>query len=361
MVELSSRDIAISLLCAGAAALLVMLAEWLHWRRIGRLRLLAFGPAGRPEFWVWIVSPLKVMAVGAAVWALVVLILLPPVKRSPDEDRQIPFHKLKHIVLILDVSPSMRLQDAGIDRDESRMKRAREVMESYFQRIPMDEYRVTVIATYTKALPVVEDTRDINVVRNVLTDLPMHFAFVPGETELFTGIRRAADTARGWRPNSTTVILVSDGDTIPATGMPRMPSSVSDVLVVGVGDPTQGSFINGRHSRQDVGTLRQIAARLKGYYHNGNDRHLPTDLIKRLTLSAEGEARTVWTAKDWAFVALLFGCIVLTLRPVLLHYFGTRWMPGVRTTRIDVHERKSADAPNTQNAMEYPTGSIYSG
>jgi Ca-activated chloride channel family protein len=360
MVELTDRQIGIALISAISAGALVLLAEWLHWRRIRRIRVLAFGPVGRPAVWVWLVSPLKVLSVAAVTWAMVVLILLPPMRRAPNEDRVIPFHQLKHIVLILDVSPSMRLADAGMDGDQSRMVRAREVMESYFQRIPMDEYRVTVIATYTKALPVVEDTRDINVVRNILTDLPMHYAFKSGDTELFKGISRAADVARGWRPNSTTVILVSDGDTVPSTGMPQMPSSVADVLVVGVGDPTQGSFINGRHSRQDVGTLRQIAARLRGFYHNGNDRHLPTELIKRLTTSAEGIARTEWTIKDWALVALLTGCSLLTMRPLLLHYFGTSWLPGVRLQTAGVDTNCSPSELGRQNAMENPLNSVYS-
>ena len=44
----------------------------------------------------------------------------------------------------------------------------------------------------------------------------------------------------------------------------RMPASVAGVLVVGVGDPQAGMFIDGHQSRQDVSTLRQIAARLRG-------------------------------------------------------------------------------------------------
>ncbi len=70
--------------------------------------------------------------------------------------------------------------------------------------------------------------------------------------------------------------MLSDGDTVPATGMPKMPASIADVLIVGVGDPRQGSFIDGRMSRQDASTLRQIAARLGGIYHDGNQKHIST-------------------------------------------------------------------------------------
>jgi Ca-activated chloride channel family protein len=263
-------------------------------------------------------------------WSLLVLAMLAPRTRVPGSDKPVSFQKLKHIVLILDVSPSMRLQDAGVEGTQSRMARAREVMESYFRRIPMNEYRVSVLATYTGSLPVVEDTKDIGVVENILNDLPMHFAFRSGETDLFSGIEAAANLARGWRPRSTTVVLVSDGDTVPSTGMPRMPPSVSEVLVVGVGDPATGSFLNGRNSRQDVSTLRQIAVRLKGTYHNGNDRHLPTELIKRLTLSAEGEERLAWGIREWAILTMVISSVTLAMMPVLLHHAGTSWQPGIR-------------------------------
>ena len=311
-----------SILAALCAAIVILLAEWIHWRRIERLRILVFGPSGRPSLWAYGVSPLRVIAAAALTWSLMTLMFLAPRTRTPGTDKPVPFQKLKHVVLILDVSPSMRLQDAGVDGKLSRMVRAREVMESYFRRIPVNEYRVSVLATYTGSLPVVEDTKDLSVVENVLNDLPMHFAFVPGETNLFSGIQAAADLTRGWRPRSTTVVLVSDGDTVPSTGMPRMPASVSDVLVVGVGDPVNGSFLNGRNSRQDISTLRQIAVRLGGTYHNGNDKHLPTELIKRLTLSAEGDESFAWGMREWALLILLISAFSLAIFPILLHYFG---------------------------------------
>jgi Ca-activated chloride channel family protein len=333
MVEITREQIVWCIVAALCAAILMLIAELLHWRRIVRLQILVFGPSKKPSRWAYAVSPIRIITAGALTWSLMTLMFLAPRTRTPGSDKPVPFQKLKHIVLILDVSPSMRLQDAGVEGTQSRMVRAREVMESYFRRIPVNEYRVSVLATYTGSLPVVEDTKDLTVVENVLNDLPMHFAFVPGETNLFSGIEAAADLARGWRPRSTTVVLVSDGDTVPSTGMPRMPASVSDVLVVGVGDPVTGSFLNGRNSRQDISTLRQIAVRLGGTYHNGNDRHLPTELIKRLTLSAEGDESIAWGMREWALLILLVSAFSLAIVPMLLHYFGTSWQPGIRITR----------------------------
>jgi Ca-activated chloride channel family protein len=62
-----------------------------------------------------------------------------------------------------------------------------------------------------------------------------------------------------------------------------MPDSVRKVLVVGVGDSRTGKFIDGRQSRQDVPTLRQIAARLAGAYHDGNEKQLPSALLAEAT------------------------------------------------------------------------------
>lgn len=351
MVEITSQQILYSIFAGCLAAFIMLAAELLHWRRIHRLRILTFGPAGQLSVAAYAMSPLRVIAAATLAWSLMTLFFLAPRIRTPGSDQPVPFHKLKHIVLILDVSPSMRLQDAGVEGKQSRMARAREVMESYFRRIPMNEYRVTVLATYTKALPVVEDTKDIAVVENVLSDLPMHYAFTKGETNLFSGIQGAADVTRGWRPRSATVVLVSDGDTVASTGMPKMPPSVSDVLVVGVGDPVTGSFLNGHHSRQDISTLRQIAVRLHGTYHNGNDRHLPTELIKRLTVSADGEEPFSWSIREWALLALLSSALTLSLVPILLHYLGTSWQPGIRfhgpeaKLTIDRHRNRPHNSP----------------
>jgi len=114
------------------------------------------------------------------------------------------------------------------------------LMESFFKRIAVQQYRISVVAVYNGAKPVVVDTRDIEVVRNILDDLPMEYAFTAGKTDIFSGLKEAAELAHAWRPRSTTIILLSDGDTVPTTGMPKMPASVANVLVVGVGDPVTG-------------------------------------------------------------------------------------------------------------------------
>lgn len=313
-------------LSALAALIVVVLAEVLHQRRVARLARLAFGPTGRPSPWVRAVPVLRVVAAGAVAWGLVTLLLLKPKTHTAET---VPDNKKRHVLLVLDVSPSMRLKDAGPNRDQTRRARATTVMESFFQRVPIEQYLVSVIAVYSSAKPVVVATKDMEVVRNIMADLPMQYAFNTGKTDLFSGIQEADRVARGWRPKSTLLILLSDGDTVAATGMPKLPASIADVLVVGVGDPRAGTFIDGRQSRQDTGTLRQIATRLNGTYHDANEKHLPSDLLARMTVIPSQGTFEKLTKREYALIAVGLGASILALLPVLLHLFGTRWLPGI--------------------------------
>ena len=313
---------------AAVVLALVLLFELLHARRIRRLSRLAFGPSEKPAAWVRAVPALRGAAFAALAWGLGTLLLITPKTHSADGKRVLSEGEYRHILLVLDVSPSMRLVDAGPSKIQSRMERARDVMESFFKRVPLELYRISVVAVYNGAKPVVIDTKDVDVVRNILGDLPMHYAFRSGKTKLLEGLREACELARPWNPKSTTMILVSDGDTVPAQGMPRMPASIADVLVVGVGDPVSGKFIDGKQSRQDVSTLRQIATRLGGQFHNGNERHLASSLIGQMTQGRAGSPLEQLSRREYALIAIGFGAFLIALMPLLLHHLGTAWRPG---------------------------------
>jgi len=313
-------------LAACFVVVIAMGAELLHARRVHRVAHLAFGPSRRPASWVWFAPLARVAALAAVTWGLATLMMLEPKVHNVAE---IPESEFRHVVLVLDVSPSMRLQDAGPDAKQSRMQRAADIMESFFKRVAIEQYRISVVACYNGAKPVVIDTRDVEVVRNILNDLPMHYAFEAGKTDIFSGLAEAAEIARPWRPKSTTVLLVTDGDTVPATGMPKMPAAVGGVLVVGVGDTRAGKFIDGRQSRQESSVLRQVAHRLGGVYHNGNEKHLSTAVLKQLTAVTGHSKLDRYTRREYALFACAAGAGTIALLPLLLHYLGTQWRPGV--------------------------------
>ncbi len=316
-------------LATAAVCLLVLAGEAWHSRRIRRIARLAFGPRARAAAWTRAVPLLRVVASGLMTWGLATLLTVEPKVHKSDAIKD---EEMRNLLIVLDVSPSMRLADAGPTQKQARQERARDVLDSLFSRVSLGHYKISVIATYTGAKPVVIGTQDSEVVRNILTDLPMHYAFRSGKTKLFAGLEEAASVAKAWRAKSTILIVISDGDTVPATGMPQMPPSVAEVLVIGVGDPMAGTFIDGRQSRQDTSTLRQIATRLDGVFHDGNAKHLPTDTIRQITDSGGKSMLERLTLREYALLAVLIGAALLAVLPLLLHFAGTLWRPGVPAT-----------------------------
>lgn len=320
-------------LLALATLVLTAGAEWLHHGRIRSVAALAFGPDKNPSPLGHAAPLIRIIALPCLVWALSTLFLLAPtphrsiIKNVEPKERQ-------HLLLVLDVSPSMRLRDAGATAKESRMNRARAIVESVIARTSHDKLHTTVVAVYNGAKPVVEETRDLEILHNLMDDLPMHHAFPSGKTKLLDGIAEAARISAKWPRASATLVLVSDGDTVPSTGMPKLPPSISGVLVAGVGDPVKGSFIDGRHSRQDGSTLRQIATRLGGEYHDGNAKLVPTAMLKRLGTLTNESATRLPGRRELALLLTALATTILATLPLLLHLFGSPWNPGPTNHRI---------------------------
>ena len=307
---------------------MMLIAEVVHFRRCARLAPLAFGPSASPRPWAMLAPGIRLLSAVAVAWGLSTLLVVQPKSFRPEGEVQPG--KEQHLLIVLDVSPSMRLEDAGPTGKQSRKERGRDLMRSLFERLTTEHYRVSAIAVYNGAKPVVVDSKDLNVIDGVLGDLPLFQAFESGKTRLLDGLREAAEIAKPWNPGSTTVILLSDGDTVPPQGMPSMPASVASVLVVGVGDPSQGSFIDGRQSKQDTFMLRQIATRLRGTYHDGNKRHLPSELVAGIALRGVQNQKEPWTRREYALMATAIGSFLLAVLPWLLEHFGTTYRPGVR-------------------------------
>jgi Ca-activated chloride channel family protein len=322
----------VALLVTAVVVILAGAAEALHIARVRRVAHLAFGPKGRPRIWAMFSPVVRVICLGGLTWSLITLFLLEPkVHKSAEE---IPEKEMRHLIILLDVSPSVRLVDAGVDHKLSRRKRAKELVESFFGRVAVRQYLVTVIAVYNGAIPVVEKTRDQDVVRHILDDLPLEYAFRSGGTDIFKGLEEAARIAHPWQPKSATLLMVTDGDTVPNTGMPKMPASIANVLILGVGNPREGKFINGRHSRQEASTLRQIAARLGGVYHDGNEKHISSDIIREITQAGAAASLDRLSLREYALMIAGVCATLLALLPLALQHYGTRWTPGVQQERI---------------------------
>lgn len=304
-----------------AAAVLVAcaLAEWLHARRAARVARLAFGPTGRSRTWTSAVPFVRCIAAGAVCWGLLTLIAIDgtPVDllkaKVPD----------RHLVLALDVSPSMYVKDAGPDGKKTRQHRAADVMQSILTRLDMAHTRVTVVAFYSSARPVVLDTSDLNVVNNILYDLPLSQAFKEGKTNMYEGIKTAAKLAEKWRPGSATLVVVSDGDTLPQSARPVLPPAFGNSLVIGIGNPFRASNVADTLSRQDTTSLKQLAAQISGVYHDGNATHIPSTTLRELTMMSLKEDQAT-RLRTIALAVTGGGAALLAAVSPLLAAFGVR-------------------------------------
>jgi Ca-activated chloride channel family protein len=301
--------------------LVAVIAEKIHQRRCSRMGRLAFGPEGAPRVWTRLAPMLRVLSLTALTWSLLFLFLLQP-KVAVDQQRAPSAYR--HLIMVLDVSPSMKIPDAGMERKQTRSQRASVVLTTIFDRVLMDQTKVNVIAVYTGAKPVITETTDRNVIKNILDELPLEFAFDFGKTKLIDGINLAAEQAKNYPEESTTVIIASDGDTVPEKGMTAMPKSVSKVLLLGLGSH-QGEFIDGHQSRQDAPTLRSIARRLGGEYHDVNVRFLPDQAIKSLSESVPLTLKRHMGLRELAMGLALAASALLALLPVALTLLGSRW------------------------------------
>lgn len=316
-------------LCAAALA---VLGEWLHARRVARVRRLAFGPAGSPAMWAHLAPVVRVAGIAAAAWGAAVL-----AQYDPTGGDQTPSARASRQLLIaLDVSPSMMIEDAGPEAEKvSRSVRAGKIVQGVLDRLDMKETRITLVAFYTKALTVLQDSTDKNIISNMFDGLQLHVAFEGGPTDLASGVTSALEIARPWARRSTTLLIISDGDAKSTLGAVTLPPAIADTIVIGVGDPHKATLVSGHSSKQETWSLKQLAARLGGYYHEGNRLHLPSDVLKRLSMITPN-AGVGLGEREAGLAALGAGSAMTALIGPLLMLAGLR--------RSYVRQRRSADA-----------------
>ncbi len=305
------------------AAGLTVLGEWLHARRVARVSALAFGPVGRARRWTLVAPVIRVIALSGLAWSLVTLMSFNNFVR----DRDSKAHAKRHLMVLLDVSPSMMLKDAGASGAEMRTARASAVLKSVLDRVPGDHLRFTAAGFYTETRLLVDDCKDRELVLHLAGGTPFHITYEPGKTDLLKSLNQAGELMKDWERKSTTLLVISDGDSVPPVGLKPMPSAVSDVIVAGVGDPARGTFIDGHLSRQDTANLSQLARRIGGKYFDCNIRHIPTDALRKLNTEEPGAAKWRSDRRLAALLVLAASSLLLCLTPLMLEWFGSAWRP----------------------------------
>jgi Ca-activated chloride channel family protein len=304
---------------------LVALAEWLHTRRVRVAQRLAFGPVGA-RGWTRFVPMLRVLSLAAFAWGLVTLVLM---KTGSNEDQKnVKDREATRVVFCADLSPSMYLKDAGPDGTLSRHDRMQEVVEGILQRVS-GNLRFGVIGFYTDALPVVMEARDPELVRNVFNGLPLTYAMPVGQTDLGTAVNLTLEQFANFPAGSTRIIILTDGDSLALKPINARPKSVKEVLVLGVGNPTKGTYIDGHQSRQEPDTLRLVASSLKGTYQDVNTKHLATEALGDLVVPL-APLRKGLSLEELAVLAMVLGAAINALIPIMQEFFGSEWKVSVK-------------------------------
>ena len=269
------------------------------------------------------VPPLRALAFAGIVGALVTLIAFEGSSRMQERTTA----ATRHLMVLLDVSPSMELADAGEDGAQSRRNRAGVLLKSVMERAHGEQTRVSMACFYTDAMLLVKECADREVVWNFADNLPLHIAYRPGKTSLLKSLNTAGGFVEDFPRKSVTLLVLTDGDAIPGTGLKPMPSSVADVVIVGLGNPGRGTFIDGHLSRQDTASLSQLARRLRGHYHDGNVKQVPSNLLRHLAAPDDRQDAFQVSLRTLAIITLAVCAAVISLLPLLLEHLGSSWKP----------------------------------
>ena len=160
--------------------------------------------------------------------------------------------------------------------------------------------------------------------RGPVESLPLTYAMPLGQTDLGQAINAAVKLVSEFPEGSTRLIFFTDGDSVTLVPISSRPRSVKEVLILGLGNPHKGSFIDGHQSRQESGTLRMVATALMGTYTDVNEKHLPTTALGDLVVTAPLPQRGLSLA-ELAVLAMAVGATIYALIPVALEFFGSDW------------------------------------
>jgi Ca-activated chloride channel family protein len=222
----------------------------------------------------------------------------------------------------------MEVADAGEDGAQTRRSRAAKVLKSVLERANSDQVKVTMACFYSDAMLLAKECSDREIIWNFADNLPLHMGFRPGKTSLLQSLNTAGGFVKDLPRKSVTFLVLTDGDSLPATGLEPLPSSVASLLVVGVGNPGRGTFLDGHLSRQDSASLSQLARRLGGQYHDGNFKQVPSQLLRHLTAPDARRDKFQVGLRTLATITLAASVALLCLLPMLLDRLGSAWKPA---------------------------------
>jgi Ca-activated chloride channel family protein len=125
--------------CAVLGGALAAFAETLHAKRVRLSAPLAFGPSFEPANCTQALPALRAILIAGAIWGLMTLISLDGSREQSKAEGE------RHLFVLLDVSPSMLIEDAGPERNQRRALRAAE------SDVHLSDFRRRLLALFQRA------------------------------------------------------------------------------------------------------------------------------------------------------------------------------------------------------------------
>lgn len=303
---------------SAATAVIAGCAETIHARRIAATRPLLLANDATPAAWTRHLPWIRTACIALLASAFGILY-----HASAEAQNGQTKPRERHLVVLLDVSPSMLIRDAGESGTESRTERAARILTEILNRCPGEHIKISLVAFYTEPKALVQDTTDRNVIRYMASELPLHILFKPGKTDLLKSLNQTPKITPELPYRSASLLVLSDGDAIANTGLNPLPNSFDEVLFIGVGRTSSGTFIDDHNSRQDSASLASLARRLRGTYFDLNQKPLPLNALPNLTIPSTSRPLSVDRLIPIAKALAALTTSLLALLPVALTYFGT--------------------------------------
>ena len=317
---------------------IVAISEVRHSRVARRVTQLGWNARAWESLCLRFVAVGRSIAFIGSIWAVTNLVSLPAVPSPSQQNDSLELRE--HIIILVDVSPSMLLMDGGIDKSQVRLTAATDYLDKLLVSSCVEDQLYSLWTCYDELIDYVDATPDKNVVRNFLLNdrfFTTHMrSTIDGpsaarETNLVKCIRSAFEKVKERPRGSVTFVLLTDGDCEGLGERIPTPKSVDAFHVLGVGS-LEGCRIGARYSKLNRTGLQEFANANRDSGFEYSDLRDESPVLRcKLQWNTESEA-PAGLAQDELLMLYAVGLVLCsgtvassTICLELLSYLGTRF------------------------------------
>lgn len=255
--------------------------------------------------------------------ALVILALARPQERLTTVERNA---EGIDIVMVLDMSTSMRAEDLKPNRFEA----AREVAKDFTDERLSD--RIGLVAFAGKSFTVVPPTLDYRLLKNLLDDLEM--GIIEDGTAIGMGLATAINRLKESQAESKVIILLTDGqnnagEIDPVTAADLATTYGIKIYTIGAGTrgtapyPVQDPIFGRRYQNIEVNIdeemLSQVASMTGGQYFRATDSEQLSNIYEEIDELEKSEVEElIYTDYKDLYIYFLGGALALLILSVII-------------------------------------------